>query len=415
MKTEHIADIDTSDTPTNGPLSGLRVIDLTQFLSGPFCTQILGDLGAEIIKVESPQGDLAREIPPHFKAGDSLYYHAVNRNKKSIVIDLKDPGGPELLRRLIACSDIVVENFRPGVLDRLGLSSSFARREKPSLIWCSISGFGQGGPYRDKPAYDMIVQALSGGMSITGEPGRGAVRAGVPIGDLSAGLYAGIGVLAALNRRNTTGQGETIDISMLDCQAAMLTYQMAYHLHSAEVPGRQGAAHDSIPTYRTFLAQDGVEVVVTANTERMWHGMCRALDAEELMSDPRFLTNRDRLENSDVLWPLLDAAFQTEPAAYWVERLEYEQVPVGVVNTLDRVAEDPQILHRNMVLELPVEDGSVRVMGDSIKLDQASRRSHLSPPQLGSDTRSVLSGLLGLTTEEIDAYNAAGILRLKET
>ncbi|MCG6121569.1 MAG: CoA transferase [Microvirga sp.] len=406
--TQRQEDATAAPGPTGaGPLANLKIVDLTQFLSGPYCTQILGDLGAEVIKVEAPQGDLAREIPPHFVGGDSLYFHAVNRNKKSVVIDLKDPAGAGLLRRLIAESDVVVENFRPGVLDRLGLSAKAAREADPSLIWCSISGFGQDGPYRDKPAYDMIVQALSGGMSLTGEPGRTAVRAGVPIGDLAAGLYAAIGVLAAVNRRHVTGEGELIDISMLDCQAAMLTYQMAYHLHSGEVPGRQGSAHDSIPTYRSFRAGDGVEVVVTANTERMWQGLCRALDIPELIADPRFTTNRERLANCEALWPLLDAAFARGPAAQWVARLEGEQVPVGVVNTLDRVASDPQINHRGMVLEMPVGDAAIRVMGDPIQLRESRRVVHAPPPALGADTAEVLSGLSGLTEEERAALGAS--------
>lgn len=397
-----------------GPLANLKIVDLTQFLSGPYCTQILGDLGAEVIKVEAPQGDLAREIPPHFAGGDSLYFHAVNRNKKSVVVDLKSPVGAGLLRRLIADADVVVENFRPGVLDRLGLSADAARAADPALIWCSISGFGQDGPYRDKPAYDMIVQALSGGMSLTGEPGRKAVRAGVPIGDLAAGLYAAIGVLAAVNRRHLTGEGEFIDISMLDCQAAMLTYQMAYHLHSGEVPGRQGSAHDSIPTYRSFRAGDGVEVVVTANTERMWQGLCRALGLDDLLADPRFRTNRERLANCEALWPLLDEAFLKGPAERWVERLEAEQVPVGVVNTLDRVADDPQLHHRGMVLELPVGDGSVRVMGDPLQLRESRRVEHAPPPPLGADTFAVLSSLPGLTDEERAALGEE-LTRLRRT
>ncbi|MGP9818588.1 CaiB/BaiF CoA transferase family protein [Salinarimonas sp. NSM] len=378
---------------SGGPLANLTIVDLTQFLSGPYCTQILGDLGARVVKVESPQGDLAREIPPHFVDDSSLYFHAVNRNKKSVVLDLKTADGVRRLMRLIAEADVVIENFRPGVLARLGVSAAQARAADPSLIWCAISGFGQDGPYRDKPAYDMIVQALSGGMSLTGEPGRTAVRAGVPIGDLAAGLYAAVGVLAAVNRRHLTGEGEMVDISMLDCQAAMLTYQMAYHLHSGEVPGRQGSAHDSIPTYRSFRAGDGVEVVVTANTERMWQGLCRALRVDALIGDERFTTNRERFANRHVLWPLLEAAFAAGSAAQWVERLEAEQVPVGVVNTLDRVADDPQVRHRGMVLDLPLGERSVRVMGNPIRTEVSRREGHEPPPRLGADTAAVFSAL----------------------
>jgi crotonobetainyl-CoA:carnitine CoA-transferase CaiB-like acyl-CoA transferase len=217
-------------------LHGLRVLDMTQVLSGPFCTQILADLGADVIKLESPQGDLARAMQPHFIGDDSVYFVALNRNKRSVAVDLKKPQGVDLVRRLVARCDVVVENNRPGVLDRLGLDAAALRAASPRLIWCAISGFGQDGPYRDKPAYDMIVQALSGAMSLTGEPGRAPVRAGIPIGDIAAGMYATIAILAALNRRNATGQGETIDISMLDCHAAMLTYQAAYYLHSGQGP-----------------------------------------------------------------------------------------------------------------------------------------------------------------------------------
>src|SRR5580765_3839430 len=214
------------------PLSGIRVLDLTQFLSGPYATQILADLGADIIKLEPPQGDPIRVVPPHFVGEDSVYYLCINRNKRGIAVDMKVGAGRDLVKRLALSCDIVMENFRPGVLARLGLSVEALRKEKPSLIWCSISGFGQDGPYRNKPAYDMIVQALSGGMSLTGETGGTPVRAGIPIGDLAAGLYASVATLAALNRRHQTGLGDTIDISMLDCQAAMLCYQAAYYMHS---------------------------------------------------------------------------------------------------------------------------------------------------------------------------------------
>ena len=397
-------------TPAGGPLAGLRVLDLTQFLSGPYCTLILGDLGAEIVKVEPPQGDSSRHVPPHFVGDDSAYFLSINRNKKSIVLDLKSEAGRDLLRRLALVSDIVVENFRPGVLERLGVSPEALRKEKPSLVWCAISGFGQSGPYRDKPAYDMIVQALSGGMSMTGEKGRGAVRAGIPLGDLAAGMYAAIGILAAINRRHLTGQGETIDISMLDCQAAMLSYQAAYHLHSGHVPDRQGSGHDSIPTYRTFTARDGIEVVITANTERMWQGLCRALGIAHLIEDPRFLTNRERYQNRLELWPLLEAAFLVAPADDWVAKLEQEEVPVGVVNTLDRVVADPQILHREMVLALERDGVGARVMGNPVKLAEAMRSEHHYPPALGAEGDDILRGILNLGEDELADLRAKGVI-----
>src|SRR5712671_3891100 len=272
-------------------LQGLIVLDMTQVLSGPYCTQVLGDLGAEVIKLEAPQGDLARAMQPHFVGPDSVYFVSLNRNKRSVVVDLKTPEGVELVRRLAAACDVVVENNRPGVLARLGLRADELRKDNSRLIWCAISGFGQDGPYRDKPAYDMIVQALAGGMSLTGEPGGRPVRAGIPIGDIAAGMYAAIAILAALNRRHASGQGETIDISMLDCHAAMLTYQAAYFLHAGQAPGRQGSGHDSIPVYRVFTGGDGNDFVVCAITEANWLALCRVLD-KRLDADPRFATSR---------------------------------------------------------------------------------------------------------------------------
>jgi crotonobetainyl-CoA:carnitine CoA-transferase CaiB-like acyl-CoA transferase len=386
------------------PLNGVRVLDMTQFLSGPFSTQILADLGAEVIKVEAPQGDLARHIPPHFVDKDSVYYLSINRGKSSIVADMKMPEGIDLVRKLVLASDIVIENFRPGVLDRLGLGAAKLREEKPGLIWCSISGFGQNGPYRDKPAYDMIVQALSGGMSLTGEVDGHSVRAGIPIGDLAAGMYAAIAVLAALHRREETGRGEYVDIAMLDCQAAMLCYQGAYYLHSGKVPGRQGRGHDSIATYRAFTAKDGVDVVVTANTERMWTGLCKVLGRPELPDDPRFIIGQLRYDNRNQLWPILESAFLQRTADDWLPLLEKEEIPVAVVNTLDRVMADPQIKARDMIMDLAAEDGrKVRVMGNPIKFAESASGAPLYPPAPGENSAAILSGILELTDAEISS------------
>jgi crotonobetainyl-CoA:carnitine CoA-transferase CaiB-like acyl-CoA transferase len=299
--------------------------------------------------------------------------------------------------------DVVVENNRPGVLDRLGLKAQDIRKENPRLIWCAISGFGQDGPYRDKPAYDMIVQALSGGMSLTGEPGGRPVRAGIPIGDIAAGMYAAIAILAALNRRHATGQGETIDISMLDCQAAMLTYQAAYFLHSGKGPGRQGSGHDSIPVYRAFTGGDGHDFVICALSEANWQAVCRVLGEPGLPSDPRFATARDRYHNRLSLWAYLEEAFKARPAADWVARLAAESVPVAVVNTLGQVVADPHIRHRGMVSELAAPDGRhARVMGSPIVLADAPRAPMRFPPRLGEDTADVLREVLGLSVDEID-------------
>ena len=390
--------------PAAPPLAGLRVLDMTQVLSGPYCTQVLADLGADVIKLEPPQGDLARAMQPHFIGADSVYFVSLNRNKRSVAVDLKTPEGVDLVRRLVARCDVVVENNRPGVLDRLGLRADQLRRDNPRLIWCAISGFGQDGPYRDKPAYDMIVQALAGGMSLTGEPGGRPVRAGIPIGDIAAGMYAAIAILAALNRRHATGQGETIDISMLDCQAAMLTYQAAYFLHAGQAPGRQGSGHDSIPVYRVFTGGDGNDFVICAISEGNWQALCRVLERPGLATDARFATNRDRFHNRLVLWAVLEEEFKARPAADWVARLGAESIPVAVVNSLDQVVADPQIRHRGMVTELSAPDGRhARVMGNPIALADTPPATTRFPPRLGADTSEVLCELLGLAPSEIDA------------
>ncbi len=394
-----------------GPLSGIRVLDLTQFLAGPYSTQILADLGAEVIKLESPTGDWSRTLPPHFVANESCYFLSINRNKSGVVIDMKQPAGLELAKRLADSSDILMENFRPGVLDRLGLGYADLSARNPGLIWCAISGFGQDGPYRDRPAYDMIVQAISGGMSLTGEPGRAAVRAGIPIGDLAAGMYGTIGVLAALEERHRTGRGRLVDISMLDCQVSMLTYQAAYYLHSGQVPGRQGRGHDSIPTYRSFAAADGTELVITANTEKMWQGLCSVLGLDALADDPRFRTNDDRYANREALWPLLEDAFGKREAPEWVSLLQDAGIPVGEVNTLAESLNDPQVLHRDMVLDLESESGDrARVVGNPVKFAGADPAEHSYPPALGEHTRGVLARVLGLGDNEIDGYLKDGVI-----
>ncbi|MDN5927585.1 MAG: CoA transferase [Hyphomicrobiales bacterium] len=393
------------------PLAGIRILDITQFLSGPFGSQIMADLGAEVIKVESPEGDLARHMPPHFLGEDSVYFHAVNRGKRSLMVDMKTPEGIAVVRRLALASDAVLENYRPGVLARLGLDEAQLRADKPDLIWCSVSGFGQDGPYRDKPAYDMIVQALSGGMSLTGEPGGTAVRSGVPIGDLAAGMYAVIGLLSALLRRNACGLGASIDISMLDCQVAMLTYQAAYHLFSGDVPGLQGTGHDSIATYRGFKCASGTQLVITANTERMWKSLCKALGAPDLADDPLFKTSRERHVNRRELYDLLESLFLTRTAEEWLPLLDAESVPVARVNTLDKVMTDPQVVHRGMVGSVTNSEGeTVRVIGNPLRIDSQPDTESRRSPALGADSRAILRDVLGLDEGEIYALAERNVI-----
>ncbi len=403
---------DEPDPAGGGPLAGLRVLDLTQFLAGPYATMILADLGAEVLKVEAPSGDWSRTLPPHFVGDDSCYYLSVNRNKRSVVVDAKTAEGLDLVRKLADRSDFLFENFRPGVLERLGLAYEDLSRRNPGLIWASVSGFGQTGPDRDRPAYDMIVQAISGGMSMTGEAGGPAVRSGIPIGDLGAGMYAVVGALSALEERRRSGKGQRIDVSMLDCQISMLCYQAAYHLHSGENPGRQGRGHDSIPTYRGFDCANGTSLVVTANTERMWLALCDVLGLGPLKSDPRFARNDDRHANRRILWPLLENAFAERDAAHWVPRLLEAGIPVGEVNTLEKALSNPQVTGRDMVLALEDDGGrTARVAGNPVRMSRSGLERHAYPPALGADTFAVLEDVLGLDRDEAARLADRGVVR----
>jgi len=392
------------------PLDGVVVLDLTQFLAGPYASQILGDLGARVIRVEPMQPELARTLPPHYHKGDSAYFLSINRNKESLAIDLRTQEGKDLLKDFVAKADMLIENFRPGVAARLGLDFDVLQALNPRLVMCSISGFGQSGPYRDRPAYDIIVQAMSGGMSITGPRGGEPVRAGLPLGDLCAGMYGVIGMLAALVKARETGQGSYVDIAMLDCQVAMLSYQGAYHLMSGEVPGPQGKSHDSIPTYRGFHCRNGVEIVVAANTEAMWQNLCNALQTTELGSDARFATNGDRYTHRAELDAILEAAFASFTAADIMAALIEHNVPAGVINNLDSVMTDAQVLHRDMVMRLQDAAGDeVRVVGNPVKI-RGVDTPHRFPPALGENSKALLAEFAGQTADSIAELEKTGVI-----
>ncbi len=400
-------------------LEGVRILDLTTFLSGPFGTQMLADAGADVIKVEPLQGDSSRSIPPHFVGEDSAYYLANNRTKRSIAIDAKDPEGLSAIRKLIETADIVIENFRPGVCQRLGLDPEEIRREHPELVWASISGFGQTGPWKDKPAYDMIVQALSGVMSLTGErdEDRPAVRLGIPAGDLVAGMFAAFGSLAAFIRRLRTGKGAHIDVSMLDGQLVMTSYQAVYAMLTGVTPGPQGAGHDSIPTYRSFRAGDGREFVITANTDRMWEGLCRVLGREDLITDARFLSAAERLRNKLDLWEILEAEFAKSDAATWVDRLEAERVPCGLIKTVTEALEDGRKAGREMVVKLDDSQGhSVEVVGNPVRLMESGEyetQSYSYPPKLGEHSEALLREV-GIDEQSITRMYERGVIRVPQ-
>jgi CoA:oxalate CoA-transferase len=400
------------NTPTvSGPLGGIVVLDLTQFLAGPYCTHILADLGARVIKIEPPTGDPTRSIPPHFVGDTSAYFLSVNHNKESVVIDLKDPEGVKIFFRLAQKAHIVVENFRPGVLARLGVDYSRLSSLNPSIVMCSITGFGSDGPYRDRPAYDIIVQALSGGMSLTGEPGGHPVRAGIPIADLAAGLFAVAGVLAALLESRATGRGRNVDIGMLDCQVSMLSYLAAYYLTSGDVPGLQGRGHVSIPTYRAFTCADGVDIVVAANTEPMWRSLCEVVGRSDMLTDSRFLSNAERLAHKEPLWVALEEAFRERSSHQWLGQLHQAQIPAAQVNTVDRTLGDPQVRHRNMVVDATSPDGVLgQFVGDPIKM-AGMPGEVIWPPKLGEHTRAVLEHLVGLDGTEVSDLARSGTIK----
>lgn len=401
----------TAATPSGGvrggPLHNTVVVDLTQHLAGPFATQILGDLGARVVKVEPPAGDSTRLIGPHFVDGDSAYYLSVNRNKESVCIDLKTDAGRETLLALVRSADALVENFRPGTLEKLGIGPDVLLAEKPDLVVCSLSGFGQDGPYRDRPAFDMIVQALGGGMSLTGEIGGRPVRSGLPIGDLCAGMNAAMATLAGLLRAAQEGTGSRVDVAMLDTQVSLLSYVASYYLTGGEVPGLQGRQHMSIPTYRSFTCADGRDIVVTANTPKMWRGLCVALGTEELLDDPRFATNEDRRRHAAELAAVLDPAAARQSAEELLVKLGEQNVASAPINTVDAALADPHVRARGMVLEQRRGDESVHSVGDPLKIS-GGRTGHVVAPRLGADTDTVLREVAGLGPDAIAALHDQG-------
>jgi crotonobetainyl-CoA:carnitine CoA-transferase CaiB-like acyl-CoA transferase len=382
---------------TNSLLGGLRVLDFSTFLAGPFASMLLADMGADIIKVEPPAGDNSRQIPPYFLGEDSAYFLSVNRNKRSITLDLTLPSSRDIVDTMVAGSDVVIDNLRSESRRNCGIDYERLSRINPRIIGCSITGFGSDGPSRGRPAYDMVAQALSGVMGLTGEPGRLPVRAGVPIGDLIAGMYAVMGVLAALEDRHRTGTGQHVDIAMMDGQMSLLSYLLTYFSVSGSEPGPQGRGHRSIPTYDTFAAADDRQIVVTANTEEMWRNLCRGLGIAEYADDPRFARNPERLRNRAELRPILDAAFATRPAGHWLSVLGELDVPCAPINGLADLGNDPQVAFRDMLLSFQYRDaGTFQAAGNPVK---TSRRypGRVDPPPGRDEHRAEILKEFGLT------------------
>ena len=392
------------------PLHGIRVIDLTRVLAGPFCSMSLGDMGAEVIKVEEPgKGDDTRGWPP-FTSGESTYFMSINRNKKSLTLNIKAPEGQAILRRLIAKADVVIENFRPGTMERFGFGYDALRKLNPRLVYCSISGFGESGPESSRPGYDLIVQGESGVMDLTGFPDGPPVKVGNSIGDLVAGMSAAQGVTLALLARGKTGRGQKVEIGMLDVMASLLTYQAGLYWNAGGRPTRRGNQHPSIVPYEVFQAQDAYMTLGVANNS-LWEKMCRAIGREDLAKDARFDSEAKRVTNRDSLIPALNAEFGKRPAAEWLERLDEAGVPAGRIKTVAEVCESQHLRERGMFVRLAhPKAGAVTAMGVPIRLWDTPGTAQAPAPLLGQHTDEILTGLLRIPKSRIDTLRAAGVV-----
>ncbi|MCH8997518.1 MAG: CoA transferase [Proteobacteria bacterium] len=403
-----------------GPLHGLRVFDLTRILAGPTCTQILGDLGAEVIKVERPgSGDDTRRFgPPFLKDGagretaESAYFLSSNRNKRSVTLDLTQPEGQALARRLVGRCDVLVENFKHGGLAKYGLGYAQLEAECPGLVYCSITGFGQTGPYASKPGYDVLIQGMGGFMSLTGAPDGAPQKAGVPIADLMAGMYAAVAINAALRHREATGEGQYIDIGMLDTQVAMLTIQGLNYLATGQAPKRLGNAHPNIVPYQTFATADG-DIILAVGNDAQFQRFCAFAGVAELADDEKFSTNEARVRNRDELIERLAPVLAGQASRHWIEGLAARNVSCGPINTLDQVFADPQVVARGMKLEMPhpaVGGAPVPLIASPIRMSATPPSYRHPPPMLGQHTDEVLGELLGLDQAELAGLRERGVI-----
>jgi crotonobetainyl-CoA:carnitine CoA-transferase CaiB-like acyl-CoA transferase len=404
----------------SGPLHGIRVVDLTRILAGPTCTQILGDLGADVIKVEQPgKGDDTRGFaPPYLKddkgdeTAESAYFASSNRNKRSLTLDLANPDGQALAKKLIAKSDVLVENFKKGGLAKYGLGYEQLKSDNPRLVYCSITGFGQTGPYSSRPGYDVLIQAMGGFMSVTGEADRPPQKAGVPIADIMAGMYAGVAICAALRHREVTGKGQYIDISMLDTQAAMLSIMALNYLATGESPKRLGGAHPNIVPYQGFPSADG-DIIIAAANDGQFERLCKVAGRPELAQDPRFKTNDQRVRNRDVLVPMLREIVAAKPSKFWLEELEKANVSAGPINTIKQLFDDPQIKARGMELKMPhpaTGMAPVRLVASPIRMSETGPDYRHAPPLLGQHTDEVLKELLGMDAKAVADLRKKGVI-----
>jgi crotonobetainyl-CoA:carnitine CoA-transferase CaiB-like acyl-CoA transferase len=397
---------------SDGALTGVTILDLSRVLAGPFCTMLAADMGARVIKIEHPmRGDDTRAWGPPFTEGESAYYLSVNRNKESVALDFKHPEGRAALDRLLEQADVVVENFRPGTLDALGLGYHAVAARLPRLIYVSISGFGKTGPRRDEAGYDAIAQAESGLMSVTGTPDGPPVRLGVAVADLAAGMFAFQGLLAALLVRARTGRGQLVDVALLDAVTALLTYQAERFLTTGLVPSRAGNQHLSIAPYDAFDAADGV-LILAIGSDALWLTFCQAADLADLAADASLRTNAGRVRAYATLRPRLAAVLSTRTREAWIGIFRAAGVPAGAVRTIEEALADPQLAAREMIATVAHPTiGPLRVLGVPVKLSATPGSIRTAPPRLGEHTRAVLGRDVGLSGEDIDRLVASGVIR----
>ncbi len=407
-------------TNTEGPLQGIRILDMSRVLAGPSCCQLLGDLGADVIKLERPGvGDETRTWgPPFLQDGDgndtteSAYYLCANRNKRSVTVDVSKSDGAALVRRLIDRCDVLIENFKVGGLSKYGLGYDDLQAEFPKLIYCSITGYGQDGPYAARPGYDMMAQGMGGIMSITGEADGPPVKVGVAINDVMSGMYAAVAILSAMRHRDQTGVGQHIDISLLDAQVSWLYNQGLNYLTSGEVPQRLGTAHPNSAPYQAFPTSDGY-IIIAANNDGQFKRFCEVAGAMHLLDDPRFKTNPDRVRNRDALIPVVSEITRARTIDDWIESLSAAGVGCAPINTIDRVFDDPQVRHREMqvAMEHPLAgDAPVQLIGNPIKMSETPASYRLPPPTMGQHTGDVLAELLGLSVQDQQSLRDKGVI-----
>jgi crotonobetainyl-CoA:carnitine CoA-transferase CaiB-like acyl-CoA transferase len=395
-----------------GLLSGIRVLDLSRVLAGPYCSMILGDLGADVIKVERPGvGDETRHWGPPFAApGESAYFLCVNRNKRSITVDMKKPEGIGIIKSLAQKSDVFLENFTPGTTEGLGVGYETIREINPGIIYCSITGFGPDGPYRNRAGYDLAVSALGGLMGITGEPDGPPVKVGVAITDVTTGISAQGAICAALYAREKTGRGQRIDLSLLETQVSALVNIASSYLVSGEIPRRWGTAHETIVPYQGFETKDKYVIVAVGN-DQLWIKFCKVLGRPELAQDPRFKTNPLRVQNRKECIGILAPIMKTRNRDEWVELLNREAIPCAPINTMDEVFSNPQVLHRKMLAEIEHPTaGKIKLAGIPVKYSEAEASIRRPPPLLGQHTAEILSEVLGFDAARIEKLKAEGVL-----